>query len=149
MGLREANIAQLDGGTFDVLIIGGGINGAVSAAALASRGARVAVIDRGDFADFTSMQSSNLVWAGWHYMENYELKLVRDLCMSRNHLIKAYPRTQRDPVHGRPRRELPIQAVVRGSGRGGLLADRQRVHQSTARADAGEDRRERADRAHG
>ena len=91
MGLREANIAQLDGGTFDVLIIGGGINGAVSAAALASRGARVAVIDRGDFADFTSMQSSNLVWGGFKYMENYELKLVRDLCMSRNHLIKAYP----------------------------------------------------------
>ena len=91
MGLREANIAQLDGGTFDVLIIGGGINGAVSAAALASRGARVAVIDRGDFADFTSMQSSNLVWGGFKYMENYEFKLVRDLCMSRNHLIKAYP----------------------------------------------------------
>ncbi|MBK9435281.1 MAG: glycerol-3-phosphate dehydrogenase/oxidase [Micrococcales bacterium] len=91
MGLREANIAQLDGGTFDVLIIGGGINGAVSAAALASRGARVAVIDRGDFADFTSMQSSNLVWGGFKYLENYEIKLVRDLCMSRNHLIKAYP----------------------------------------------------------
>jgi len=91
VGLREANIAQLDGGTFDVLIIGGGINGAVSAAALASRGARVAVIDRGDFADFTSMQSSNLVWGGFKYMENYEFKLVRDLCMSRNHLIKAYP----------------------------------------------------------
>ena len=91
MGLREANIDQLDGGTFDVLIVGGGINGAVSAAALASRGARVAVIDRGDFADFTSMQSSNLVWGGFKYLENYELKLVRDLCVSRNHLIKAYP----------------------------------------------------------
>jgi glycerol-3-phosphate dehydrogenase len=91
VGLREANIDQLDGGTFDVLIVGGGINGAVSAAALASRGARVAVIDRGDFADFTSMQSSNLVWGGFKYLENYELKLVRDLCVSRNHLIKAYP----------------------------------------------------------
>ncbi len=91
MGLRDSNIAKLDGGTFDVLIIGGGINGAVSAAALASRGARVAVIDRGDFAGFTSMQSSNLVWGGFKYLENYELKLVRDLCKSRNHLIKAYP----------------------------------------------------------
>ncbi len=91
MGLREANIDQLDGGIFDVLIVGGGINGAVSAAALASRGARVAVIDSGDFANFTSMQSSNLVWGGFKYLENYEIKLVRDLCMSRNHLIKAYP----------------------------------------------------------
>ena len=91
MGLRDSNIARLDGGTFDVLVVGGGINGAVSAASLASRGARVAVIDRGDFAGFTSMQSSNLVWGGFKYLENYELKLVRDLCMSRNHLIKAYP----------------------------------------------------------
>ena len=75
----------------DVLIVGGGINGAVSAAALASRGARVAVIDRGDFAAFTSMQSSNLVWGGFKYLENYEIGLVRNLCKSRNHLIKAYP----------------------------------------------------------
>lgn len=91
MGLRASNIDQLDGGIFDVLIVGGGINGAVSAAALASRGARVALIDSGDFANFTSMASSNLVWGGFKYLETYELKLVRDLCKSRNHLIKAYP----------------------------------------------------------
>lgn len=91
MGLRESNIDQLRDGIFDVLIVGGGINGAVSAAALASRGARVAVIDRGDFAAFTSMQSSNLVWGGFKYLENYEIGLVRNLCKSRNHLIKAYP----------------------------------------------------------
>ncbi|MEI2716408.1 MAG: glycerol-3-phosphate dehydrogenase/oxidase [Candidatus Nanopelagicales bacterium] len=91
MGLRDSNIRKLNGGTFDVLVVGGGINGAVSAASLASRGARVAVIDRDDFAGFTSMQSSNLVWGGFKYLENYEIKLVRDLCVSRNHLIKAYP----------------------------------------------------------
>ena len=91
MGLRESNIDQLKGGIFDVLIVGGGINGAVSAAALASRGARVAVIDRGDFAAFTSEESSNLVWGGFKYLENYEIGLVRNLCKSRNHLIKAYP----------------------------------------------------------
>ena len=91
MGLRESNIDQLRDGIFDVLIVGGGINGAVSAAALASRGARVAVIDSGDFAAFTSMQSSNLVWGGFKYLENYEIGLVRNLCKSRNHLIKAYP----------------------------------------------------------
>ncbi len=96
MGLRESNIDQLDGGIFDVLILGGGINGAVSAAALASRGARVAVIDRDDFAAFTSMQSSNLVWGGFKYLENYEIKLVRDLCMSRNHLIRAYPQNLKE-----------------------------------------------------
>lgn len=96
MGLREANISKLDQGHFDVLVVGGGINGAVSAAALASRGARVAVIDRGDFAGFTSMESSNLVWGGFKYLENYEFRLVRNLCKSRNHLIKAYPANLRE-----------------------------------------------------
>ena len=91
MTLREANLDKLDNGKFDVLIIGGGINGAVSAAALSARGASVALIDRGDFAGFTSQQSSNLVWGGIKYLENYEIPLVRKLCMSRNRLMRAYP----------------------------------------------------------
>ena len=91
VSLRSANLERLRGGHFDVLVVGGGINGAVSAAALASRGAAVAVVDRGDFAGFTSQESSNLVWGGFKYLENYELPLVRKLCKSRNRLMKAYP----------------------------------------------------------
>ncbi len=45
-GLRATNLNRLASETLDVLIIGGGINGAVSAASLASRGLRVALIDR-------------------------------------------------------------------------------------------------------
>lgn len=78
-------------GLFDVLVVGGGINGAVSAAALAGRGASVALVDRGDFGGFTSQESSNLVWGGFKYLENYELPLVFGLCRSRNRLMKAYP----------------------------------------------------------
>ncbi len=78
-------------GLFDVLVVGAGINGAVSAAALAGRGASVALIDRGDFGSFTSQESSNLVWGGFKYLENYELPLVFGLCRSRNRLMKAYP----------------------------------------------------------
>jgi glycerol-3-phosphate dehydrogenase len=84
-------LSELDGGSFDVLIVGGGINGAVSAAVLAGRGASVALIDRGDFGAFTSQASSNLVWGGFKYLESYEMLLVRKLCVSRNRLIKAYP----------------------------------------------------------
>ncbi len=91
MDLRAKNLDKLDGGHFDVLIIGGGINGAVSAAALSARGLSVALIDRGDFANFTSQESSNLVWGGFKYLENYELPLVWNLCSSRNRLLKAYP----------------------------------------------------------
>ena len=91
MTLRSANLDRLDSGDFDVLIVGGGINGAVSAASLAARGATVALIDRGDFAGFTSQESSNLVWGGFKYLENYELPLVRKLCLSRNRLMRAFP----------------------------------------------------------
>jgi glycerol-3-phosphate dehydrogenase len=91
VSLRSTSLDRLNGGSFDVLIVGGGINGAVSAAVLAGRGASVAVIDRGDFGGFTSQESSNLVWGGFKYLENYEFLLVRKLCMSRNRLTKAYP----------------------------------------------------------
>ena len=91
MALRNSQIDRLRDGSFDVLVIGGGINGAVTSAALAGRGASVALVDRGDFAHFTSQESSNLVWGGFKYLENYELLLVFKLCRSRNRLMKAYP----------------------------------------------------------
>ncbi len=93
MKLRNSNLDKLANDDFDVLIIGGGINGASAAAALAGKGARVGLIDRGDFAGSTSMHSSNLVWGGIKYMESKDFGLVRKLCKSRNHLIKNYPST--------------------------------------------------------
>jgi glycerol-3-phosphate dehydrogenase len=93
MQLRNSNIGKLASETFDVLVIGGGINGASAAAALAGKGVKVALIDRGDFAGATSMHSSNLVWGGIKYMESYDFALVRKLCKSRNHLIKSFPST--------------------------------------------------------
>ena len=91
MSLRDTNIDRMRDGVVDVAIIGGGINGAVTAASLAGRGASVALVDRADFASETSQQSSNLVWGGFKYLENYELPLVYKLCQSRNRLMKAYP----------------------------------------------------------
>ena len=91
VALRDANISRLRSGLFDVLVVGAGINGAVSAASLAGRGASVALIDRGDFGSFTSQESSNLVWGGFKYLENYELPLVFGLSRSRNRLMKSYP----------------------------------------------------------
>ncbi|PMR71352.1 glycerol-3-phosphate dehydrogenase/oxidase [Halomonas heilongjiangensis] len=93
MQLRSSNIDKLDDEVFDALVIGGGVNGAVAAAALAGTGVRVALVERGDFAGSTSMHSSNLVWGGIKYMESRDFALVRKLCKSRNHLIKSYPST--------------------------------------------------------
>ena len=93
MKLRETNVGKLGQQEFDVLIVGGGINGAVSAACLSARGIRVALVDKGDFAGVTSQESSNLAWGGIKYLESFELGLVRKLCLARNRLIRAYPST--------------------------------------------------------
>jgi glycerol-3-phosphate dehydrogenase len=95
VSLRQNNLASLSERTFDVLVLGGGINGAVSSSSLTARGASVALIDRGDFAGQTSQESSNLVWGGIKYLETFEFALVRKLCVSRNHLIDSYPSTIR------------------------------------------------------
>ena len=96
MKLRANNIAKLSTRTFDVLVVGGGINGAVAASALAARGVSVALVDRGDFAGGTSQHSSNLAWGGIKYLESREFGLVRALCKSRNHLLANYPSTVRE-----------------------------------------------------
>jgi glycerol-3-phosphate dehydrogenase len=96
MKLRQHNIKRLQSEYFDVLIIGGGINGAVSAAALAARGVKVALIDSRDYAGFTSQQSSNLVWGGIKYMESFDFALVNDLCKSRNELLDSFPSTVKE-----------------------------------------------------
>ncbi len=93
MKLRETNIKKLSQTAFDVLVIGGGINGAVSAAALSGKGVKTALIDKEDFASLTSQESSNLAWGGIKYLESFEFALVRKLCKCRNHLIRSYPST--------------------------------------------------------
>ncbi len=96
MKLRRSNVNKLSQENYDVLILGGGINGAVSAASLAAKGVKVALIDKGDFACETSSQSSNLAWGGIKYLESYEYLLVNKLCKSRNHLMKSYPSTVKE-----------------------------------------------------
>jgi len=96
MDLRNNNLARLGSEDFDALVIGSGINGSVSAAALAARGLKVALIDARDFAGFTSQHSSNLVWGGIKYMEGYEFGLVAGLCNSRNELLESFPSTVKE-----------------------------------------------------
>ncbi len=88
--IRERHLQALAETTYDVLIIGGGINGAVAAAALSGNGLKTALIDQRDFAGFTSQHSSNLAWGGIKYLETFEFGLVRQLCKSRNQLMRHY-----------------------------------------------------------
>lgn len=96
VSLRNTNVEKLSGQVYDVLIVGGGINGAVAAASLAGRGVKVALIDRGDFASGVSSNSSNLAWGGIKYLESHEYRLVNKLCKSRNELMRAYPSTVKE-----------------------------------------------------
>lgn len=76
---------------YDVAVIGGGVNGAVSAAALSARGLKVLLLERNDFASVTSSQSSNLIWGGIKYLQSYEFLLVWKLCLARARLMTKYP----------------------------------------------------------
>lgn len=96
MQLRDSNVQRLQQESYDVLILGGGINGSVAAASLAAKGVKTALIDRGDFASGVSSNSSNLVWGGIKYLESYEFLLVNKLCKSRNHLMNSYPSTVKE-----------------------------------------------------
>jgi len=96
MNKRSASLSELGREEFDVAIVGGGINGAVAAAALAGHGAKVALIEKEDFASGVSSQSSNLAWGGIKYLESYELGLVRKLCKSRNRLTELFPSAVRE-----------------------------------------------------
>lgn len=87
---RDQTLAALSK-EIDVIVIGGGINGAVSAAALAAHGVDVALVEANDFASMTSQESSNMVWGGIKYLQDYEFGLVWSLCRSRNELLAKYP----------------------------------------------------------
>ena len=114
MSLRETNLEKLREQEFDVLVIGGGINGAVSAASLAARGVKVALIDKGDFSSGVSSNSSNLAWGGIKYLESHEYLLVNKLCKSRNILMKHYPSTVKEVRKGRTRTDIrPLEGDER------------------------------------
>lgn len=93
---RTERLQALSSQTFDVLVLGGGINGAVAAAALAARGLQVALVERDDFGSATSANSSCLVWGGIKYLESGEWHLVRELCQSRNRLMHCFPHAIRE-----------------------------------------------------
>jgi glycerol-3-phosphate dehydrogenase len=88
---RRLDIERLKNEVFDFLVIGGGITGVAVARDAASRGLRVALVEREDFASGTSSASSKLVHGGLRYLENFEFKLVFESLSERAHLIRTQP----------------------------------------------------------
>jgi len=76
---------------FDLLVIGGGINGAAIACDAAGRGARVALVEERDFAEGTSSRSSKLIHGGLRYLETYDFQMVREALLEREILMRKAP----------------------------------------------------------
>ncbi|MBN9591169.1 MAG: glycerol-3-phosphate dehydrogenase/oxidase [Alphaproteobacteria bacterium] len=92
------NLERLSNDTFDLLVIGGGITGACVARDAARRGLKVALIDKGDFANATSAHNSKLIHGGLRYLRNFELGLVRESLRER----RIWQRTAPHLVHPLP-----------------------------------------------
>jgi glycerol-3-phosphate dehydrogenase len=104
---RERAVNSLATEEFDVLVIGGGVNGVGVALDAVSRGLKVALVEAHDFASGTSSRSSKLIHGGLRYLEQYDFKLVREALHERElmvstqcpHLVKPvsflYPLTEK------------------------------------------------------
>jgi D-erythritol 1-phosphate dehydrogenase len=78
-------------GTVDLVVIGGGINGAGIARDAAGRGLSVIMCEKGDLAEGTSSRSGKLIHGGLRYLEYFEFRLVREALIEREVLLKAAP----------------------------------------------------------
>jgi len=76
---------------YDLLVIGGGINGAGVARDAAGRGLKVLLIDKDDLASATSQWSTKLVHGGLRYLEYYEFRLVRESLAEREVCLRQAP----------------------------------------------------------
>jgi glycerol-3-phosphate dehydrogenase len=75
----------------DLLVVGGGINGAGIALDALGRGLSVRLVEQNDFASATSSNSSKLIHGGLRYLEYYEFRLVREALAEREVLLHKAP----------------------------------------------------------
>ncbi|MCC6870344.1 MAG: glycerol-3-phosphate dehydrogenase [Burkholderiales bacterium] len=76
---------------FDLVVIGGGINGAGIARDAAGRGLRVALVEQGDLGSATSSASTRLIHGGLRYLEHFEFRLVAESLAEREVLLRVAP----------------------------------------------------------
>ncbi len=108
---------DISGATFDVVIVGAGVNGCGVARDAAMRGLRVLLLDKGDIAAGTTAASTRLIHGGLRYLEHGEVGLVRESLRERETLLRRVaphlvrPLAMLVPVYaGRRRGPLTIRA---------------------------------------
>jgi glycerol-3-phosphate dehydrogenase len=102
---RSEQVARLATEQFDVAVVGGGITGVGIALDAATRGLRVALVERRDFAAGTSSRTTKLIHGGLRYMAQGQPGVTRDASIERHHLLQLAPQL----VHA-----LPFVIPVRG-----------------------------------
>ncbi len=88
---RAEQIKKLQDGKFDLAIIGGGVTGAGIALDAASRGLKVCLVEKNDFASGTSNKSTKLIHGGLRYLKQFEIGLVRESGSERAIVHKLAP----------------------------------------------------------
>src|SRR5579859_7270150 len=76
---------------YDLLVVGGGINGCGIARDAAGRGLSVLLVEQDDLANHTSSASTKLIHGGLRYLEYYEFRLVREALIERERLLAIAP----------------------------------------------------------
>ena len=104
---RRGNLAALADGTWDVVIVGGGIVGSGALLDAVSRGMRAALIEQDDIAAGTSSRSSRLIHGGLRYLEQFRFGLVREALAERSRILHLAPHLVRlepllFPIYGIP-----------------------------------------------
>ena len=89
------SLRQVTEQTYDVIVIGGGINGSGVAREAALRRLTTLLIEKDDFCAGTSGRSSKLIHGGLRYLEHREWRLVRESLREREALLQAFPRLVR------------------------------------------------------
>ncbi|RBW52522.1 glycerol-3-phosphate dehydrogenase/oxidase [Ruegeria sp. A3M17] len=89
---RQQNLTRLrEDAAFDVVVIGGGVNGIGVYRELALQGLRVLLVERNDFASGCSAAPSRMIHGGLRYLENGEFDLVRESLQERDALLRNAP----------------------------------------------------------
>jgi len=128
----QRDLPRYQKNNYDLLVIGGGINGASIAHLAALRRMKVALLEKNDFAAGTSSKSSKLMHGGIRYLERFEFGLVRESLRERYFHVQAAPHLVRPlafiiPVYEGDRR--PLWMMRLGVFLYDLLAGSQKIGQ--------------------
>ncbi|WP_293227627.1 glycerol-3-phosphate dehydrogenase [Moritella sp.] len=115
-GNQKVMTNDVNNRVLDLIVVGGGINGAGIAADAAGRGLTVGLYEAADFASATSSASSKLIHGGLRYLEHYEFRLVSEALAEREVLLKKAPHIVKPMRFRLPHRPFLRPAILIRAG---------------------------------